>query len=874
MKLTIILFDRNNTYSIFSKIEAAVSDIVVIQKFSSIPQCRDFLAQHTVHLLCIAPEETQPEDLELLKSVKQFFNSLAIIALRNEANEEFNNRLIEAGVDDILSPNEPERFLLKLKILSRNIPKETLPIAPFDLNMQSGFQSFIFLDKDFKVKGFNEEAKSYAKRIMNLDLIMGLDGLYLSEGHQKIKTYLVSALTGKPSLLETSIITADKTKLWFAINFMPIHDKQGNVEWICINAIDITQQKLAEYAIRKAEQTNQMFYENELVGLYQTSIKGELLNANTKLAQMLGFSSSKSLFNSHRQYPKDFYQSPERWKQLLQSLKNKGSLSEFVSAVQDNKNHKLWFSEFIRGLYDRNGELVGLEGTVVNITEYKRTQQKLRETKDLVYQIYDHVSFGICLVNDAEIIQETNPAIRKLSGFKAGDLHGKPLSFLFKNTTQDGSMVYDREKKRHRNYEQKLLHHEGYELDVLISESLIEVQNGQKQKIISVSNITEQKRIQEELYRSKERFKSIISNLPIIIITTDQDGVYTFVDGRGLNDAGIDPNSLLGKSAFEIFKHHKSFIRTINRVLSGETVHGSFTIYGRHFESTALPVYDSDGKITGSMSVSFDITNRVKAEEEKEKLHSQLLQSQKLEAIGTLTGGIAHEFNNLLAIILGNANLLNATLNNNNLHYKHLDRVIAASNRASQLTKKLLAFSRQAESEFIPLDINECIESVVELLEHTVDKRIKLSCCLSDNLPKIYGDLHQLEQVFLNLAVNACDAINTKLDRLDYGECQFKTRLIEPDDSLKNIYQITTDSPMILLEIADNGIGIKEELQEKVFEPFFTTKSLGKGTGLGLSIVYGIITTHNGIIDINSVPGEGTVFSIYLPTIAENVAAE
>ena len=870
MKLNIIVLNPNKSESLNTSLKEIINDNYSITILNSFKKLIQQINHKSVDAVCMYFNGIDADEINIITEVQRFISNCPLIVITEASEEKLIDSLIKTGVDDVIHPDHLNRLSISIKINSSKYSKPTQPLPDVSEGMHNCFQSFILLDERYKVQGFNDTASRYAKRILNLELRTGLDALELTKKHQKIHTYLISSFTGKPLLLETSILTANNNKLWFAINFMPIPDSCGKIKWVYVNAIDVTEQKLAEFAIRKAEESNKSLYENEIVGVYQTSIKGELLNSNAKLAQLLGYSSSKSLLNASRQYPKDFYKEPKRWRELITNLKRKGSLSEYVSILIDNDENEVWVSEFIRGLFDKNGKLVGFEGTVANITEYKKTQQKLKAAKDLIYNIYTHINLGICLASSKDMIIESNPALRKLCGYSPKELHGKPLSFLLQEKKHLSSGDDAKKNvKRHRTSEQKLLHKKGHILDVLVSESEIKDNRGELQKIISFSNITDQKRKQEELYRSKQRFRTIISNLPIIIVTTDKNGIYTFVDGKGLIGSGINSSKLLGKSAFDLFKNHKLFLRNLKRVLSGETVHGTFEMYNRHYDTSASPIFDANGNILGSLSISFDITNRIKIEEEKEKLRSQLLQSQKLEAIGTLSGGIAHEFNNLLAIILGNASLLTSKLPDELIPCNHLDRIISASERASLLTKKLLTFSRKKESEFFAMDINDSVLSVIELLEHTVDKRIKLIHDLEKDLPPILGDRHQLEQAMLNLAVNASDAISGKLDYIENGECQFRTRLIQPDDSLKRIYQLSTSTAHILLEIADNGIGISDDLLKKVFEPFFTTKGLGKGTGLGLSIVYGIISSHQGVIDINSIPNEGTVFSIYLPTIID-----
>ncbi len=261
-----------------------------------------------------------------------------------------------------------------------------------------------------------------------------------------------------------------------------------------------------------------------------------------------------------------------------------------------------------------------------------------------------------------------------------------------------------------------------------------------------------------------------------------------------------------------------------------------------------------DGKPVRVIGTHTDIT-------ERKHLESQLLQSQKMEAVGTLAGGVAHDFNNLLSAIMGYASLLQMKMDKHDPLYSYASHILTSSEKAANLTQSLLAFSRKQVIDLKPISLNETVEKLHRLLERLIPEDVEFRVNKSDERLIVMADVGQLDQVIMNLVTNARDAMprGGKLT-------------IRIDRAAANSHFMTTNknvdlSDHALIEISDTGIGMDKKTIEKIFEPFFTTKELGRGTGLGLSIVYGIIKQHNGYIDVRSQPGEGSVFSVYLPIV-------
>lgn len=284
-------------------------------------------------------------------------------------------------------------------------------------------------------------------------------------------------------------------------------------------------------------------------------------------------------------------------------------------------------------------------------------------------------------------------------------------------------------------------------------------------------------------------------------------------------------------------------------------------------EVIGAPVQDQQGSLCGYSGYVRDITREREMEADRDLLYAQLLQSQKMESVGVLASGVAHEFNNILAGILGSAMLLKKEVAGNPKSEKRVAQIEAASGRAATIVKQMLGFARQGKMNVQTVDLRQCIADILDVFTPTLDKRIHISTDfkVDDATCFVQGDKGQLEQVILNLAVNARDALMETLSVTTHAEVSFILTCEILPKSLATEVGLPSDMPALHLAVRDNGVGIPKEVQSRIFEPFFTTKEVGKGTGLGLSMVYGIVKNHQGIISVESSVGKGTTFHLYFP---------
>ncbi|HSQ77438.1 MAG TPA: ATP-binding protein, partial [Nitrospirota bacterium] len=271
-------------------------------------------------------------------------------------------------------------------------------------------------------------------------------------------------------------------------------------------------------------------------------------------------------------------------------------------------------------------------------------------------------------------------------------------------------------------------------------------------------------------------------------------------------------------------------------------------------ETKSFPLRDASGAVTAAIEIINNVT-------EKKKLEEQLLHSQKMEAVGLLAGGVAHDFNNILSAIIGYGSLIQVKTGGDAQLSHYTTEVLAAANRAANLTKSLLAFSRKQIIDPKPLVLSDVIGNIEKLLLRIIGEDIEFKTSYAEEKLTVMADRGQMEQVLLNLATNARDAMP------EGGALTIRTKSMSIDDAFLRIHGYGNPGPYAVITVTDTGIGMERHTRERIFEPFFTTKETGKGTGLGLSIVYGIVKQNNGYIECISEPGKGTRFHIYLPLI-------
>jgi PAS domain S-box-containing protein len=498
------------------------------------------------------------------------------------------------------------------------------------------------------------------------------------------------------------------------------------------------------------------------------------------------------------------------------------------------------------------------------ITERKQTEELLRESEKKYKDLFDSTLDGMYQVNTEGIFVLMNPAGARIFGYESpGEILGKnALEFWRDPKDRD---VYREELKRQRKlsaYPMRAKKKNGEPLELESSTRIIEDDKGNFLGIEGIlRDVTDRKRAEEQLRESESKFRSLAEQ-SLVGTYIIQDGRFKYVSPRLAEMFAYPVEDIVDRKGpldLVVPDDHHLVTENIKRRMSGEAPFSHYEVRGqtRSGEIINIDVFGSTTNYHGwpaIIGVVLDITAN-------KKLENQLRQAQKMEAVGQLTGGIAHDFNNILSAIIGYASLLNMKLSGDDPLRLFVDQILAGTERAANLTRSLLTFSRKQLSNLMPVDVNAVIGRVDKLLHSIIGEDIDLRLALALRDLTVNADAGQLEQILMNLATNARDAMPHG------GILSIESAVVESGDILER-QQDPGAKKYVLISVTDTGVGMDEKTRERIFEPFFTTKDLGRGTGLGLSMVYGIVKQHNGNIHCYSEPGKGTTFKVYLPLLS------
>jgi PAS domain S-box-containing protein len=509
---------------------------------------------------------------------------------------------------------------------------------------------------------------------------------------------------------------------------------------------------------------------------------------------------------------------------------------------------------------------------------YKSRQQlaalALYENEERLRALVETSNDIIWEINSARKVVYINPRVKDILGFEPQEILGKDVFAVIIPIYPD---IIKKTMQESINTGNPIIGLEYIVTDkngkkVILEKNATPVydENGSYSGFKSIDrDITERRKYEKALQESEERFRIIVENSPVGIIIGGTPFTFKYVNPKFIEMTGYSKEELLTYDISMLLDNEtmELVVDRYKRRLNGENVPSLYEIeYKRKDgEIRIAEMRVSVGK--NSDGTSMVITQILDVTDNKH-LQQQLIQSQKMEAIGTLAGGIAHDFNNLLTVIKGYADICLMQTDKNDKNYKQISAIRIAGEKAESLTKQILAFSKKQEHLPKIVEINHLLKELQPLTQRLVGKRIKIEMNLKENLPEIIADPAQIEQIIINMMVNARDAINNIAD-----ENKIKQITIETDEALLDDYSSDgLERKHIIISISDTGTGMSKKIQDKIFDPFYTTKEAGKGTGLGLATVYGILSQNNATIDVFSEVGKGTIFKIYWPAATDDIS--
>ncbi|MCM3870340.1 MAG: PAS domain S-box protein [Pyrinomonadaceae bacterium] len=512
-------------------------------------------------------------------------------------------------------------------------------------------------------------------------------------------------------------------------------------------------------------------------------------------------------------------------------------------------------------ILDENGQIVKMVGTAQDITERKRAEETLRKSEEQYRTLFDSIDEGFCTIevlfdeNDKPVdyrFLEVNPAFELQTGIQNGagrsmreiaPLHEEHWFELY------GKIALTGEPARFENPAAEL--HRWYDVYAF------RVGEPQERKVaIRFSDITKRKRTEEALRESEERYRLLFEQNPHPMWVFDLETLFFLeVNDAAIQQYGYAREEFLAMTIEDI--RPPEDIPKLHAILSDPNEEKAGIWRHQKKDGTIIDVEISAHKLIpyarpAQIVLAYDVT-------ERRTLEEQLRQSQKLEAVGTLAGGIAHDFNNILGAIIGYSELAQVEITESNVAYGHLDQVLKASARATDLVRQILTFSRRGEHGQVALQLQPLIDETLKLLRASLPSTIEIRQNIDAAAPSVLGDATQIQQVIMNLGFNARQAMQERA-----GVLEISLTCLDIDSLFASAHPELNPGPHIRLTISDTGCGMDGITQARIFEPFFTTKAPGEGTGLGLAVVHGIISNHGGVITVHSEPEIGTTFNIYL----------
>ena len=821
-----------------------------------------------------------PSALRNIQIIRYHFRAPLIICAEGELSIEKKKRFLEYGADAVVG--EDEKVLLIHHI--RTFLRLTEPSLDYTGSRRQSDKTNGIDEKYFRL--FFEHIPDYAL-LIDPTHKGGATIIDASENAWKIHGYTREEFIGlKVEVLEVPNSRAKNSEIFRqlsekgAITFVTRHKrKDGTVFPVEVYAEiiyldnrpiifsverDLSETVATQRALDESKMRLRSIIELAPDAILLVDGKGKIISWNKSAERIFGYRSSEIVGRSYLNLlPPEEKQKQARLLEEIFFVRNTKVYKPPVELPAYTKSGNLVPVELAISSWDINGSRYY---TVIirDIRERKIVERALRESEERFRLIVENSHAGIILVDDRYRFVYVNKQFCEITGYEPEEL----LHQDFRKIIAPDSLplVTDRYRRRQRGekvpgvYEFDILRKDGQIRTVEVRSAIIRTSSGKVQTVSQVLDITDRKRAGEQLVR----LATVIEQASEAVVITDIFGNIEYVNPAFEKMTGYRFEEVIGKTPriLKSGKHEDKFYQELwDTITAGRVWRGTFinkkkdgTLY--YDEAVIFPITDDSGTIINFAAVKHDITSQRELEE-------QFRQAQKMDAIGKLAGGVAHDFNNLLTVINGYADLLLAFMEPGNPYYSEIQEIKKAGERAASLTGQLLAFSRKQVVRPRIININQLVKDAEKMLKRIIGEHIQLVTRLDPDVLNIKIDPGQLDQVIMNLVVNARDAMPTG------GTLTIETGNVALDQSYVKSHLGTTPGQYVRLVVSDTGIGMDEETKSHIFEPFFTTKGREKGTGLGLSTVYGIVKQNNGYIQVESAPGEGTTFQIYFPAVTE-----
>lgn len=649
----------------------------------------------------------------------------------------------------------------------------------------------------------------------------------------------------------------------FSVVKVPLRDESGEIVGLCGIARDVTERNSAERALRESEATLKGVLRATPLGVGLMKDHRVIAWVNDGLCKISGHSADELVGRSARTLYEtdDEYERVGRVKYPQIEARGWGT----VESRWKRKDGEV-IEVFLSSAAVEPGNLAaGVVFAAVDITDRKRAERALVESEEKYRALVDRAPIGILSVDTEGRILEVNRKLLEILGSPDADSTREINMFTFPLLVEAGiSEVFQRCVREERSFEAERPYVSKWGKQVhfrVLLEPIRDSEGTVRGCQAVVEDITEQKRAEAELVASEEKLRLIIDSSPVGIGIA-VDGRYAYVNPAFVRIFGYESaNEIVGVTvgSFAIPEDAER-IRDLVAGVAAEAQSQP------HFQATNVrkdgSKWSGEGWITNiqyegkpaSLLFVTDVT-------EARSLRSQLLHAQKMEAVGTLAGGIAHDFNNLLSVVLGYSELLLADKSPDDPEYEDLMRIANTARNGADLVQRILTFSRKVETRPRPVNLNSIVKQAEQLLRRTIPRIIELELGLGTDLKIVNADPGQIEQVLLNLALNAKDAMP------DGGRLVIETANVAVGEEFCKTHLGAVPGEYVMIKVTDTGPGIESHVLEHIFEPFYTTKGVGEGSGLGLAMVYGIVTGHGGYIECHSTLGSGTTFVMHFPVL-------